>query len=97
MAIKTQGAMLLVKKDPDTEKVYAGGIVIRAGAIYDRLVPATVVDIGPKCKRLNLKKGDRILVGCYTGTLVKVDDEDHYFIREFDAQAKIEDDSNGNV
>jgi chaperonin GroES len=39
---------------------------------------------------MELKKGDRILMGKYSGTEVKIDGEEHVILREEDVLAVIE-------
>jgi chaperonin GroES len=39
---------------------------------------------------LHVKKGDRILIGKYAGTEIKIDDEEHLILREDEVLAVIE-------
>jgi len=87
--IKLRGARFLVLKDEEQDRVYGGGIIVRKGVVYDRLIPATVIGVGPLCTRYNVRVKDRILVGAYVGTQIMIDDVEHWIIREHDAVAKI--------
>lgn len=56
-----------------------------------------MIEVGPgrldddgKRVALEVKKGDRILMGKYAGTEVKIDGEDHLILREDDVLAVIE-------
>jgi len=49
------------------------------------------VDENGKRVALEVKKGDRILMGKYAGTEVKIDGEEHIIMREDDVLAIIED------
>jgi len=48
------------------------------------------LDENGKRVSLEVKKGDRILMGKYAGTEVKIDGEDHLILREDDVLAVIE-------
>ena len=48
-----------------------------------------VLDDG-KVQPLDVKKGDRVLFGKYSGTEVKIDGEEHLIIREDDVLAILE-------
>ena len=39
---------------------------------------------------LDVKKGDRILIGKYAGTEIKIDDEEHLILREDEVLAVVE-------
>ena len=92
MNIKPQNAFVLIKKDPDEERVSDHGIIMRAGVVYEQLVPATVIALGPKCGRFKLVKGDRILIHPSAGAMIKIEEKEHHFVREIDIKAKLEPD-----
>ena len=70
---KTQGGIII----PDTAKEKPQqGIVVAAG-------PGKAGDDG-KIRPLDVKKGDKVLFGKYSGTEVNVDGEEHLIIREED-------------
>lgn len=72
------------------EKKTAGGIIIPDNNA-EKPVEGKVVAVGPgrllddgSYRKLEVKKGDRILYGKYTGTEVKVDGKDYLIMREDD-------------
>ena len=86
---------ILVKREEPNETV-RGGIIIPDTA-KEKPQEGRVVAVGPgkvdedgKRTPLELKKGDRILMGKYAGTEVKIDDVEHLIMREDDVLAVIE-------
>ena len=76
---KTKGGIII----PDTAKEKpVEGKVIAVGA-------GKVLDDG-KRQPLQVKAGDRILFGKYSGTEIKLDGEDHLIMREDDIIAIVE-------
>ena len=80
----------------DEEQTSKGGIIIPDTA-KEKPQEGEVVAVGPgkvtddgKVVALEVKKGDRVLVGKYSGTEVKLDGEEHLIIREEDVLAIIE-------
>jgi len=70
---RTKGGIII----PDTAKEKPQqGIVVAAG-------PGKAGDDG-KVRPLDVKKGDKVLFGKYSGTEVNVDGEEHLIIREED-------------
>jgi chaperonin GroES len=72
------------------EKKTAGGIIIPDNNA-EKPVEGKVVAVGPgrmmddgSHRKLDVKKGDRILYGKYSGTEVKVDGKDYLIMREDD-------------
>jgi len=95
MELKPLGDRVLVKRD-DTEQKTAGGIFIPDTASQDKPQRGVVIAAGPgalkddgKRTPLEVKKGDKILFGKYSGTDVKIDDEDFLILNENDILAKI--------
>jgi chaperonin GroES len=85
----------LVKRIEQTEEV-RGGIIIPDTA-KEKPQEAEVVAVGPgklddDGDRLSMtvKAGDRVLIGKYAGTDIKLDDEDHTILREDEILAVIE-------
>ena len=64
------------KEKPQEAQVFAAG-------------PGRVSDDGTRIP-MSVKAGDRILIGKYTGTEVKIDGEDYLIVREDDVLATIE-------
>ena len=86
----------VVVKRIDAEEKTTGGIIIPDTA-KEKPQEAEVVAAGPgrvsdEGKRLpmSVKKGDRILLGKYSGTEVKIDGEDYVIVREDDVLAVVE-------
>jgi chaperonin GroES len=84
---------ILVKREDPAETV-RGGIIIPDNA-KEKPQEAVVVAVGPgkvddgKRVPLELKAGDRILIGKYSGTEVKIDGVEHIILREEDVLAVI--------
>jgi chaperonin GroES len=85
---------VLVKRlDSDTKS--AGGIIIPDTA-QEKPMEGKVVSVGPgtrgddgKLHKLDVKKGDRILFGKWSGTEVKVDGDDLLIMKESDIMGVI--------
>ena len=95
MNIRPLQDRILVKRVTEEEKS-KGGIIIPDTA-KEKPQEAKVVAVGSgrvtddgKVVALEVKKGDRVLVGKYSGTEVKLDGEEHLIIREEDVLAIIE-------
>jgi chaperonin GroES len=95
MKIKPLADRILVKRvEPD--ETTRGGIVIPDTAKEEQQ-EAEVVAVGPgrvsdsgKRVPVDVKKGNRVLVGKFSGTEIKVKGEDHLILREEDILAVIE-------
>jgi chaperonin GroES len=93
--IKPLADRILVKRvEPD--ETTRGGIVIPDTAKEEQQ-EAEVVAVGPgrvsdsgKRVPVDVKKGNRVLVGKFSGTEIKVKGEDHLILREEDILAVIE-------
>jgi len=95
MKVRPLADRILVKREDAAETV-RGGIIIPDTA-KEKPQEAKVVAVGPgkvddngKRVALELKKGDRILIGKYSGTEVKIDGVEHIIIREDDVLAVFE-------
>jgi len=95
MKIRPLGDRILVKREEPSETV-RGGIIIPDTA-KEKPQEAKVVAVGKgkvddngKVIPMEVKKGDRILMGKYAGTEVKIDGEEHIIMREDDVLAIIE-------
>ena len=78
---------VLLKRSEPAETV-KGGIIIPDTA-KEKPMEAEVVAVGEgkfddngKRVPMSVKKGDRVLIGKYTGTEVKLDSVDHVIVRE---------------
>jgi chaperonin GroES len=95
MKIRPLGDRILVKREDAAETV-RGGIIIPDSA-KEKPQEGKVVAAGKgridedgKHTPMEIKKGDRILMGKYAGTEVKVDGEELIIMREDDVLAIIE-------
>ncbi|MCY4641354.1 MAG: co-chaperone GroES [Gammaproteobacteria bacterium] len=87
----------VVVKRMEEERTSPGGIVIPDSAA-EKPIKGQVVAVGNgkitdsgEVRALDLKAGDQILFGKYSGTEVKVEGEDLLVMREDDVMAVIED------
>ena len=94
MDVKPMHDRVLVKRLEEQE-VKKGGIIIPDTA-KEKPQEAEVIAVGKgrttdegKVVPLEVKKGDRILIGKYSGTDVTIDDEEYIILREEDILAII--------
>jgi len=83
----------VIVKRLEEEKKSAGGILIPDSAA-EKPLRAQVIAVGPgkrsddgKVHPVDVKKGDVVLIGKYSGTEVKVDGDDLVVLREDDIMA----------
>jgi chaperonin GroES len=95
MKVRPLHDRILVKRLEEEAKT-KGGIIIPDTA-KEKPTEARVVAVGTgkvgddgTVTPLDVKKGDRILFGKYSGTEIKLDGEDHLIIREDDVLAVLE-------
>jgi chaperonin GroES len=89
MKIRPLGDRVLIKRIKEEEKT-KGGIIIPDTA-KEKPQEGKVIAVGKgkvnedgKVTPLDVKAGDRILFGKYSGTEVKLDGEEHLILREDD-------------
>ena len=93
MAVKPLADRVLVKQEEAAE-VKKSGIIIPDTA-KEKPQQGEVIGVGPgrtedgKVVPMEVKKGDKILYGKYSGTEVTVDDEEFVIMRESDILAII--------
>ncbi len=93
MAVKPLADRVLVKQEEAAE-VKKSGIIIPDTA-KEKPQQGEVIEVGPgrtedgKVVPMEVKKGDKILYGKYSGTEVTVDDEEFVIMRESDILAII--------
>ncbi|RJP67575.1 MAG: co-chaperone GroES [Candidatus Abyssobacteria bacterium SURF_17] len=94
MKVKPLADRILVRRIEEKE-VKKGGIIIPDTA-KEKPQEAEVVAVGPgaigedgKRVPMDVKKGDRILIGKYAGTEVKIDGKEYIIMREEDVLAII--------
>jgi chaperonin GroES len=87
---------LIVKRVEDQEQKSAGGIIIPDTA-KEKPQEGKVVAVGRgklneegKVIPLDVKAGDRILFGKYSGSEIKIDGEEHLILREEDVLGVVE-------
>ena len=95
MKVKPLNDRVLVKRLEEVQ-VTKGGIVIPDTA-KEKPIEGRVMAVGPgkmsdagKRMALQVKEGDRILFGKYSGTEIKVEGEEYLMMREEDILAVIE-------
>ena len=95
MAFRPLGDRVLVKRVEEEEKT-KGGIIIPDSA-KEKPIEGEVLAVGNgkvledgKVRALDIKPGDRVLFGKYSGTEVKLDGEEALILREDDILGVIE-------
>jgi chaperonin GroES len=95
MKIRPLQDRVMIKRVKEEEKTI-GGIIIPDTA-KEKPVEATVVAVGNgkvledgSVRKLDVKRGDTVLIGKYGGSEVKVDGEEHVIVREDDILCVIE-------
>ena len=94
MNLKPLADRVVLKREEAEEKT-KGGIILTSAAqekpeIYEVVVagPGGIVD-GNEVK-MEVKAGDKVIVGKYTGTTVKLDGEEYTIIRQADILAIVD-------
>lgn len=94
MNLKPLGDRVIVKPKSPDEKT-KGGIILPDTA-QEKPMEGEVVAVGPgkiddagKKVTMELKVGDKILYGKYSGTEVKIDNDEYLIMREADVYAVI--------
>jgi chaperonin GroES len=92
MKIRPLGDRIVVKRTQNEEKT-KGGIIIPDSA-KEKPVEGLVIAVGAgkilkngKLHPVEVKAGDKVLFGKYSGTEVKLDGEEHVLLREDDILA----------
>jgi chaperonin GroES len=95
MAIRPLHDRVLIKRVEEEQKT-KGGIIIPDSA-KEKPAEGKVIAVGNgrvledgKIRPLDVKPGDRVLFGKYSGSEVKVDSEEHLILREDDIIVVIE-------
>jgi len=95
MKIRPLHDRIIVKRVEEEEKT-KGGIIIPDTA-KEKPMEGKVIAVGKgkvledgKLQALDVKAGDRILFGKYSGTEIKIDGEEHLIMREDDILGVIE-------
>jgi chaperonin GroES len=92
MKIRPLHDRILAKRLPEEDKT-VGGLFIPDNA-KEKPLEALVIAVGTgkvldsgKTHALSVKAGDKVLIGKYSGSEVKLDGEDHLILREDDVLA----------
>jgi chaperonin GroES len=95
MKIRPLQDRVIIRRVKEEEKT-KGGLYIPDTA-KEKPIEATVVAVGSgkvledgTVRKLDVKAGDRVLFGKYSGTEVKIDGEEHLIMREDDILGVIE-------
>ena len=95
MKIRPLQDRVIVRRVKEEEKT-KGGLYIPDTA-KEKPIEATVIAVGNgkiledgTVRKLDVKAGDRVLFGKYSGTEVKIDGEEHLILREDDILGVIE-------
>ena len=95
MRVRPLHDRVIVKRVEDREQRSTGGIIIPDTA-KEKPQEGLVVAVGPgrredgKVLAPDVKKGDRVLFGKYTGNEIKLDGEEHLILREEDILGVVE-------
>ena len=85
----------VILKMVEPEETTKGGIIL-TGAAKEKPEVAEVVEVGPgglvdgKEVTMTVKKGDKVITSKYSGTEVKIDDEEYTVVRQSDILAIVE-------
>ena len=85
---------VVLKMEEDKKETESG--IILAGSSKEKPQIARVVEVGPggivdgKEVRMYIKKGDKVITSKYSGTEVKIDDEEYTIVRQSDILAIVE-------
>ena len=86
----------VILKRLESEEKTKGGIIIPDSA-QEKPLEGKVIAVGKgkiledgSVRKLDVKAGDKVLFGKYSGTEIKIDNEEHLILREEDLLAIIE-------
>jgi chaperonin GroES len=86
---------VIIKRVDDAEQKSAGGIIIPDSA-KEKPQKAEVVAVGPGKRNdkgdvspLDVKAGDKVLIGKYAGNEIKIEDQEYVIVREDEILAVI--------
>lgn len=95
MKVRPLGDRILVKQEDEPQKT-SGGIYLPETAkeapqfgVVVRVGQGKFLDNG-EIRAMSLKEGDRVIFGKYSGSKVKVENEELLFMREDDVMAVVE-------
>lgn len=85
----------VVIKMIENEETTKSGIILSSGA-KEKPQIAEIIEVGPgrevdgKIIKMNVKKGDKVIVSKYSGTEVKYDGEEYIIVKQDDILAIVE-------
>ena len=94
MKLKPLADRVILKQFKAEEKTMSG--LIRAASAQEKPEGFEVVEVGPGGMvdgnevKMTVAAGDRVIVGKYSGTTVKVDGEEYSIVRQSDILAVVE-------
>lgn len=90
MTLKPMADRVLLKAEESMETTKSG--IVLATANKEKPVISVVVAVGPGKKDVEMlvKPGDKVVVGKYTGTEIKLDNEDYTIVSQEDILAIVE-------
>jgi len=95
MALKPLGDRLVIKAQDPSDKTKSG--LVLPESAKEKPQEGKVVAVGSgrllddgTIKKLEVKSGDKVLYGKYSGTEVRVQDEDYLILREEDVLAIVQ-------
>lgn len=94
MKLKPLGDRVVIKM-VEAEETTKSGIILTAAA-QEKPQIAEVIEVGPGGMVdgseivMNVKPGDKVITGKYTGTEVKIDGEDYIIVKQGDILAIVE-------
>lgn len=90
MQIKPVGDRILVKVLEETQKTQSG-IILPETAEKQKKSEGVVVEVGTgeKISKLNLKPGDHVMFGKYSGEEVEIEKVEHKFLKDDEILAVI--------
>jgi len=96
MALRPLHNRIVVERSESSEQTSAGGIIIPDSA-KEKPQEATVIAVGPgkldkdgKRQPLDVKVGDRVLIGKYAGSDIKLDNKEYVILTEDEVLAVVE-------
>lgn len=90
MTLKPMADRVLLKPEESMETTKSG--IVLATANKEKPVISVVVAVGPGTKdvEMQVKPGDKVVVGKYAGTEIKLDNEDYTIVSQEDILAIVE-------
>ncbi len=90
MKLRPMADRVLLKAN-DAEETTASGLILST-ATKEKPVISQVVAVGPGTKEVEMivKPGDKVVVGKYTGTEIKLDGVDYTIVKQDDILAIVE-------